>query len=134
MAKYDYIKIFDTAERLINRFGAEFTITRVDTSYTKTYNPVTASYEYRNSSGVVVTTPPNVISTADGVITNFADKDYYDTSIKKGDKLLLATKMDSPQSQDVYTIGVTDYSYVDHETIQPASTFQPLLYKIQVRV
>lgn len=134
MAKYDYTGVYNTAVRLINRFGAEFTITKIDTSYTKIYNPDTGSYIYQNGSGDVSNTPPTTSVTADGVISGFEDKDRYDTSIKKGDKLLLAVKMDAPKPQDVYTIGGTDYSYVDHETIQPASTFQPLLYKIQVRV
>lgn len=134
MSKYDYSRIYETAVRLINRFGAVFIHKQLDGSYTKRYNVITSSNEYVNAAGDVFSEQPYIESTHDGVVSNFSIEDRYDTSIKRGDKLLLAVLMDTPQSGDIFIIGGVAYSYINHETIQPASTFQPLLYKIQVRV
>lgn len=134
MAKFDYTGLYNTAVRLINAFGAEFTLSRLDTSYVQTYDPALSKNVWVNASGVVSEDPVYTTSVADGVVADFSEEERYDTSIKRGDKKLLTVTIDAPQAQDIYTIGDKNYSYVNHETVQPASTSAPLLYKIQIRV
>ncbi len=133
MATFDYSGIQSTASSLITKFGGSFTQKQIDTSFTETYNPITGSTEW--SDGTTTYTEAQYTSTtADGVVTGYTNEERYNTTIEVGDKKLLAVDINAPKSGDIYTVGDTDYSYVDHETIQPASDNDPLLYKIQIRV
>jgi D-alanyl-D-alanine carboxypeptidase len=133
MATFDYSGIYSTASSLITKFGDSFTQKQIDTSYTESYNPVTGSMEWTNGSETLTEAPYTSV-TADGVVTGYTSEERYNTTIEVGDKKLLTVTANAPKSGDIYTVGSVDYSYVDHETIQPASSVDPLLYKIQIRV
>lgn len=131
--KYDYTNVYNTAVNLIYRFGALYTRYTKDTSYIETFSPAIGGMVWTNGTETV-DTQPYTEEQAEGVITDFTEDERRDTSIKVGDKKLLTVEITTPQSGDVFEIGTTKYSYINHETIQPASTFQPLLYKVQLRV
>lgn len=133
MARYDYTNIYNTAVALISRFGAEYVHRMVDTSFTKTYDPTSGSNVWTNGT-TSYTEPQYTEELSDGVIVDFTEEERRDTSIKVGDKKLLSVEITTPQSQDIFIIGGVEYSYINHTTIQPASTSDPLLYKVQLRV
>ena len=131
--KYDYSGVATTAINLIYRFGASMEHAYPDSTYSKVYSPANGGYVYSN--GVTTSnTQPTTTETAEGVIVDFNEDERKDSSIKVGDKKLLTVEITAPQSGDTFTIGTTEYSYINHETIQPASTTEPLLYKVQLRV
>jgi len=131
--KFDYSSIYSISSNHIERFGAEFTLQRLDSSFTKQYDSATGSTVWTDGT-TTYTEPQYVESTAYGVVTDYTSEERYNTSIKVGDKKLHTVTIDDPQEQDIYIVGEVSYSYIDHETVQPSSTSDPLLYKIQLRV
>ena len=132
-SKYDYSRVYTTAINLIYRFGAEFEHRIPDPSFTSGYNAQYGGNVWSNGTTTSITQPYQS-EYKEGVVTDFTEDERRDTSIKVGDKKLLTVEITAPQASDIFVIGTTEYSYINHETIQPASTSDPLLYKIQLRV
>ncbi len=132
-SKYDYAPIYSTVKALVIRFGAEYTRKYADSTFTETYSPAIGGYVWTDGA-TTSNTQPYTTETAEGAITDFTEAERRDSSIKVGDKKLLTVEISTPQPEDIFVIGTTEYSYINHETIQPASTSDPLLYKIQLRV
>lgn len=132
-SRYDYTNIYNTAVNLIFRFGSSEVHKYVDPNFSRVYSPANGGYVYSDGT-TTYDEPPMLSESIEGVIVDFTEDERRDSSIKVGDKKLLTVEITKPQAGDVFTIGTTEYSYINHETIQPASTTEPLLYKVQLRV
>ena len=112
MIGYDYLPNQATAERLLKRFGLEFTITRNDGS--EAYDPVIDEYV---SSEVTVQ--------AFGAVFDYGVKDIDGTMIVKGDKKLLMSAIGQKKPKTNQTVIFDGNKYKIQEPIKelkPAST------------
>jgi len=136
MAKYDYNKIFATAQRLISKFGNPVTMTRMYSlgNWTKDYNPVSEGFTWTNTStGAVQSVEPEDATTvADGILVGISDTLLDNSLVRKSDSELLILNINDPQVGDIFTVNGRYYKYIAHETVNPAGI--TVLYKIALRI
>lgn len=117
---FDYGKTAATAARLLARFGAPVTVTRVTPG---AYNPDTGS----NAAGSTQTWSPS------GVKLDYTQREIDGTSIKAGDQRVYMSAVAGldPQAGDSVTLGAETWRVVKSRTLAPAGV--AVLLDVQVR-
>ena len=113
----NYLKLNVLAKKLIEKNGKTFTLRK----------KVEGTYDPANNSISIATTD----STFYGVLKNYYHSYFDNQTIKRGDKLLIASSTVEIEVQDVILEGSTKWNVINVEEIKPADT--NLLYKVQVR-
>lgn len=136
---YDYATLRDeTVYPLIQRFGTPVTLSRIEDTaiFVKSYDPVSMNFKWTNqdTGEIVYDEPDSVEKKYNGytIITRFRNEEIDGTTIKRGDRRLLAIGIPEPKAGDVLTIGDTEFSYIFADPIAPGGV--AVVYRIQVRV
>lgn len=137
--RYDYATLRDeTVYPLIQRFGIPVTLSRIEDTaiFVKSYDPVQMRFRWTNqdTGEVVYEEPESVSKKYDGqtIITRYRNEEIDGTTIKRGDRRLLAIGIPEPKAGDVLTIDGVEYSYIFSDPIAPGGI--AVAYRIQVRV
>jgi len=136
---YDYAALRDdTVFPLIQHYGTPLTLSRIEDTaiFVKSYDPVqmVMIWTNQNTGEVVYTEPESVVKTYQGetIITRYRNEEIDGTTIKRGDRRLLAIGIPEPKSGDILTVNGVEYSYIFSDPIAPGGV--AVAYRIQVRV
>ncbi len=115
--KYNYKPVQDLATRSMDRFGREYTFTRVAQG---AYDPATGE------SPETTTT-----YTSNTVWLNFSRAEIDGTNVQTGDAAPLIDNSTEPKQGDTFIRKGQTWRIIDFETIEPANDV--VLYRLQVR-
>ena len=113
-----YTDLADTAEDMIEEFGREVTLRRVNPG---AYSPATNS----NSGGSVVD------RTISAVFTNYSEREIDGEIILRGDQKALVAATVEPAHNDKIIDGTKVFTVINVQPLQPG--IDVLIYKLQVR-
>lgn len=113
-----YTRMAATASKLLDKYGADVSVVRVESG---SVDPVTG----------VVTEGNTLTLKAKGLINKFDDKLIDGTRIKASDRVLIMNNAFVPLMTDRPTVGGQNWTIVEVNTVQPANV--PVVYMVQVR-